>query len=92
MVHRSTAPVSLVSACLVSKAITNKINKIKRKKKAGMLSAQEVPNGREDRRQLKKTDRRTLGMFSAPQTTPQPLMTPENFHIVWPKIRLMLIM
>lgn len=66
MVHRSTAPVSLVSACLVSKAITNKINKIKRKKKAGMLSAQEVPNGREDRRQLKKNRQKNSGDVQCP--------------------------
>lgn len=39
----------------------------------------------------KKPNRRTLGTFSAWQTTPLPSMTPQKVHVVWSQTRGVLI-
>lgn len=56
-----------------------------------MLLVQEVSNGREDRGQFKKNRTQDVQCPTNNSTATDDL-TPENFHVVWPKIRLMLIM
>lgn len=57
-----------------------------------MLLVQEVSNGREDRGQFKKKQKNS-GDIQCPtnNSTATDDLTPENVHVVWPKIRLMLI-
>lgn len=69
-----------------------KSTKLKGEKGRHVVSGEKYQMAERKEDSKKKPNIRTPGTFGAQQTTPQPLMTPENFHVVWPETRLVLIM